>query len=214
MLFVQRFSTQRFSTMHNFRSTIRNLHAPAPLHCSRKKIQSRDIDSLRKNGTVFDSFRALLAGFAVIDDFIPASDCKKLCEALDEAEKLSLLLPNATHATYSSDGKDGSRKEKLYVEKHGIIEAELGLDSTKRMLPYCLRALSEDRKLLDELSAFFPEWQLDSQALKGQINLGSGGSFPLHSDSDRKTDHRHSTILHIILQRKYPYLRKFLEFYI
>lgn len=43
------------------------------------------------------------------------------------------------------------------------------------------------------LSALMPELNLRSQAIKLQWNAGSGGCFPMHTDSDPAVDTRRVT---------------------
>lgn len=103
------------------------------------------------------------------------------------------MLPNATHLVQ----KEGTMK----LEKSGIFEAEVhALDEeTLNTTTPTFRAVLEDRSMLTLLNVMLPPptplHQLHYQSVKLQLNMGDGGCFPLHFDSDATVDGRRVTAL-------------------
>uniref|UniRef100_A0A6B2LF86 Fe2OG dioxygenase domain-containing protein n=1 Tax=Arcella intermedia TaxID=1963864 RepID=A0A6B2LF86_9EUKA len=77
-----------------------------------------------------------------------------------------------------------------YVDKEHIYEMEITNPLIRDLCPH-FSDLHHDHHLLTTLNTLLPSLQLHTQALKGQLNQGQGGSFPIHSDSDYGTDSRH-----------------------
>ncbi len=128
-----------------------------------------------------------MQGYAVVDGLFGQAVTKEL-----RREILGLRSSNAMHKNSTHLVKGDTTK---LLEKEHIHEAELTLDpSVQAKVPLCAE-LNQDRTLPIMLSLLMPQLSLDSQAIKLQVNSGSGGSFPLHVDSDASVDGRRVTAI-------------------
>lgn len=104
----------------------------------------------------------------------------------------SVFIPNSTHFV-SRDGFTST------LVKRGIFE--FSTQSRDLVwLPSTLGALASDKTVATLLNTYFvpfmksPGARFGAQSLKLQINDGTGGRFPIHFDSDAKTDARRVSI--------------------
>jgi len=123
-------------------------------------------------------------GFAVVDNVFSTEFCDSLVSELKNADASGLLIPNATHLVAPD------RKTAQFFEKPRINEIELLNPENQAVCP-TFSSLQNDPWLIDLFQPHFPHLKIDSQAIKGQVNSGHGGCFPIHPDSDFKTDQRH-----------------------
>lgn len=134
-------------------------------------------------------------GFAVLDDAIDDSTCDALCADIDALHAGGLLLPNeAHHVIVRSNGS----RETVRLPKVGMweIEASVSLQGAPAHVARALRAVASDESLLPAITtALQQRMRLTSQSLKAQLNVGSGGCFPPHVDSDAAVDSRLVTVL-------------------
>jgi Rps23 Pro-64 3,4-dihydroxylase Tpa1-like proline 4-hydroxylase len=125
-------------------------------------------------------------GYAVIDSALGRSTTSSLRREIQALRSCS--HPNSTHFVKGSHHS--------LLAKHSIIEAELLEPQTQQLAPLAA-SLQHDPTLRIMLSLFLPSLKLDSQAIKFQINSGSGGCFPIHQDADSNiaTDGRKITAI-------------------
>jgi hypothetical protein len=64
----------------------------------------------------------------------------------------------------------------------------------RQLAPLC-GMLQHDTTLRTMLNLFIPHVQLQQQAIKSMCNSGSGGCFPIHSDTDAAVDARKITAI-------------------
>lgn len=94
-----------------------------------------------------------------------------------ELDGLGLMQKNSTVLV-----KNGAAS---LLEKGGVVEAELTFDDTVRELaPAFTTHVHENPTLLDSLNHGIPGLAVTTQAVKLQHNLGLGGCFPMHFDTD------------------------------
>jgi hypothetical protein len=125
-------------------------------------------------------------GYACVDSILPTGLTSRL-----RSEVLSLYQQGAMHQNHTHLlSAAGSAK---LLAKQAIHEAEITMDAAiQAKAPLCSR-FQDDSSLRVLLSLHLPFLTLGSSATKLQVN--TGGSFPLHLDSDEAHDMRRITAI-------------------
>eukprot|EP00798_Chlamydomonas_sp_ICE-L_P010163 gene10163-8067_t len=145
--------------------------------CFQHAITEPVAESLRRNG------------YAVVDNVFGAAASNALRDEVLQLYRGGHMHKNSTHLV--SAGAEGA--ERKLLEKSHIHEAELTFDaSIQEKAPLCTM-VHNDHTMTIMLNLFTPNLHLDSQAIKLQVNSGTGGCFPIHSDSDETIDGRRVT---------------------
>lgn len=128
-------------------------------------------------------------GFAVVDNVISERTASDVRAEIDDLHARGALQVNATHFV----SKSASTTRLL---KRNVFECELHtLSSTQRADIPSLCAIQADATIRALLNVYHPRFTLRDQALKAQLNTGSGGCFPIHVDSAQAVDARRVTAL-------------------
>jgi hypothetical protein len=131
-------------------------------------------------------------GFAAVENALDPALCRDLCADIDTLHALGCMVANeAHHVRLAPQGSS----QTLRLRKPGIFEIE---GASFKSLPVAaaraLRCVAADASLLYALPAALGV-DLSSQSLKAQLNVGEGGCFPPHVDSDAAVDGRRITLL-------------------
>lgn len=157
---------------------IRSLTTTQPSHSVFRELPPESASSLVTNG------------YAIVDNAVSKDTCASIREELDElARRPGALTVNET--LFAVPGGDTRR-----VAKNNVREAELhAVSDDIRAAAPTLDGLRYDSSLPATLSCFEPTLTLGEVAVKAQVNLGDGGCFPIHVDSDPAIDRRVVTVL-------------------
>ena len=125
-------------------------------------------------------------GFAIVDNALPPGGAAAVRGELAALHAASLLILNSTHLVAG-----GTR---TLLPKHGVWEAEPRAGGAAAAVAPSLAAAAHDVTLATMVSVAAPSLDVAGPSfLKAQLNLGSGGCFPIHFDSDEAVDGRRVT---------------------
>ena len=138
----------------------------------------------------FASSRLLEAGYAVLDDCLPAEPAAAIAAALSRLRGSGQLRKNR----FGFKPPD-SAAPRILTKPH-IFEAELEDAPVQAAAPDLVSALGQ-LELPQAAACSFPELQLDPDGVtvKLQCNEGHGGCFPLHFDNAGPPSRRRLSIL-------------------